>query len=174
MLERRVRRIRNTVAVCGLFVVILGGCSSGGGSKAASPTTVAGATTTAAGPTTTVRPVNTSFSGQNSAQFCTLAKSYNDQSKNVSGASTPAQLRQVTQDGRTAITAAVAAAPAEIKPDVQVLSDAFNALFTELEKVNFDPTKISAAALAPLQAPQFQASTTRFQAYLRSVCGVTG
>jgi hypothetical protein len=33
---------------------------------------------------------------------------------------------------------------------------------------------MSPAALGSLQAPEFQASTTRFQAYLRTVCGITG
>lgn len=170
MVERGVVRRRGVLAACGLVVLLLAGCSSGGGKKVASPSASAPAST---GPTTTVRPVDTSFTGQNSAQFCTLAKTYNDRFSNVGSASTPAQLKSVTQDGRTAIDQAAAAAPAEIKPDVQVLANAFGTLFTELEKVNFDPTKISAAAFAPLQAPEFQASTLRFQAYLKSVCGVS-
>ena len=41
---------------------------------------VAGATVT------TVRPVDTSFTGQNSAQFCNLAKTYNDRFTSVGSA----------------------------------------------------------------------------------------
>ena len=165
--------MQSALAACGVALVLLTGCSRGGGKDtASSPTTTAAPAAT--GPSTTVRPVDTSFTGQNSAQFCTLAKTYNDRFSNVNAAATPAQLRTVTQEGRTAINQAVTAAPAEIKPDVQVIATAFTALFTELEKVNFDVSKVSPAALGSLQAPEFQASTTRFQAYLRSVCGITG
>ena len=171
VVERGVTRIRTTLAIGGLALALLGGCSNGDGDKQASPTTVAGP---ASGPATTVRPVDTSFTGQNSAQFCALAKTYNDRFKTVGAASTPAQLRAVAQDGRTAINDAVAAAPAEIKPDVQVLANAFANLFTELERVNFEVSRVPPAAFAPLQAPEFQASTTRFQAYITRVCGIPG
>ncbi len=164
--------MRSTLVTCGLALVLLTGCSSGGGKDTASstPTTAAPAAT---GPSTTVRPVDTSFTGQNSAQFCTLAKTYNERFSNVNAASSPAQLRTAAQEGRTAINQAASAAPAEIKPDVQVIATAFTALFTELEKANFDVSKMSPAALSSLQAPEFQASTTRFQAYLRTVCGIS-
>jgi len=115
--------------------------------------------------------VDTSFTGKDSAQFCTLAKTYTNRSK-PDPAATPAQLRAVTQEGRTAIDQAAAAAPAEIKPDVQVLAKAFGTLFSELEKVNFDATKVSAGAFTPLGTPEFQASTIRFQAYIKNVCGI--
>jgi hypothetical protein len=160
-----------TYGVVLVVSVVLAACSGSNGKKLATPSS--STTPVATGPTTTIRPVDTSFTGQNSAQFCALAKTYNDRFGNVGTASTPAQLRTVTQDGRTAINQAAAAAPSEIKPDVQVLADAFGTLFTELDKVNFDPTKVSAAAFAPLQTPQFQTSTVRFQAYLKSVCGVS-
>ena len=164
--------MRAAWAVGALALAVLAGCTSS--EKEATPGTGAGSVTTAAGPTTTVRPVDTSFSGQNSEQFCALAKTYNSQVTNVGANQTAAQLKTTVESGRTAINAAAAAAPPEIKPDVQVLADALGTLFTELEKVNFDPTKVSLSAFASLQTPQFQASTTRFQAYLRSVCGVTG
>lgn len=164
--------LRTKLVVCALALVVLSACSSGD-KKQASPTTSAGPASTAAGPTTTLRPVDTSFTGQNSAQFCSLAKTYNDRFANVTAASTPAQMRSVAQDGRTAINQAVSAAPAEIKPDVQVIANAFTSLFNELEKVNFDATKLQPSAFAPLQTPEFQTSSTRFQAYTTKVCGIT-
>ena len=173
MVERSMRRLRFSMAACGVAMLVMSGCSSDG-KEGASPTTSSPSSTPAPRPTTTVRSVDTSFSGQNSAQFCSLAKTYNDRFTSVGTASTPAQLRSATQDGRTAINQAVSAAPAEIKPDVQVLANAFAAMFTELERVNFDPSKVSVAALTPLQAPEFQAATIRFQAYVHGVCGLTG
>jgi hypothetical protein len=153
------------LAACGLALVVLGGCSSDDPKPSATPTTLGG------GPTTTVRPVDTSFTGANSAQFCALAKTYIDRSSNLGAGATSAQLRTASQDARTAITQAAAAAPAEIKNDAQTVSNAFVALFTELERANFDPTKLSPTALAPLQTPELATATTRFQAYLHQVCG---
>ncbi len=163
--------MRRTLAACAVALLVLAGCSGGGDDKAA-PTTSAPAGTAATGPTTTVRPVNTSFTGQNSAEFCNLARTYNDRSTSVSPNATPAQLRTVAREGQAAITQAVNSAPAEIKPDVQVLANTFGALLTELEKVNYDIARLPPAALQSLQAPEFQQSTTRFQAYVRTVCGV--
>jgi hypothetical protein len=153
------------------FLVMVG-CSGDDDKDSATGTTAPAATT--GGPTTTVRPVDTSFSGQNSAQFCTLAKTYNERFSKVSANPTPAELRTVTREGQTAISQAVSAAPAEIKNDVQVISAAFTTLLGELEKVNFEAARMPPAALSALSAPEFAQSTTRFQAYIRNVCGVTG
>ena len=166
--------MRRTMMAAAVALVVLTGCSSGGSKQASSGSSTPTTTAAASGPTTTIRPVNTSFTGANSAQFCALAKTYNDSSASRNTATTPAQLKAVTQAGQTAINQAVTAAPAEIKPDVQVLSDAFNTLFTALNQVNFDATKLSASSLTALQTPEFQASTVRFQAYLKSVCGIGG
>jgi hypothetical protein len=163
--------MRRTLTACGLAVVVLTGCSSSDKKPAAAPPS---STAPAGNPTTTVRPVDTSFTGVNSGPFCGLAKTYNDRFTNVGAASTPAQLRTVAQDGRTAINQALAAAPAELKPDVQILANAFGALFTDLEKVDFDASKLSVAAFTPIQAPEFQTATIRFQAYVKNVCGVAG
>ncbi len=162
---------RSAVAACGIVIVLLTGCSrdSDKENNQASPTP-----TSAPGPSTTARPVDTSFTGRNSDQFCALSKTYTDRFTNVGPGSTPDQLRTATQEGRAAINQAAAAAPPEIKPDVQVIANVFTGLFTELVRVNFDISKLSPASLGSLQAPEFQSSTTRFQAYLRTVCGVGG
>lgn len=152
-----------------MALLVLVGCSGGGGGKQAAPTTSA-----ATGPATTVRPVDTSFTGQDSAQFCALAKTYNERFTQVSPEATPAELRTDSREGQAAISQAVNAAPAEIKNDVQILSAAFGTFLAELEKVDFDGAKLSPSALSELQTPEFQRSTMRFQAYIRTVCGVTG
>ena len=151
-------------------LLVMAGCS-GGDDDSASDTTAPPAS---ASTPTTVRPVDTSFTGQNSAQFCTLARTYNERFSKVSANPTAAELRTLTREGQTAITQAVNAAPAEIKKDVEVISTGFNGLLAELEKVNFDVARLPPTALNALSAPEFSQSTTRFQSYLRSVCGVTG
>lgn len=168
MVEKSVPRLRRFLAAFAIASVVLTGCSGGDDDEAA-PTTSA----QAGGPTTTMRPVDTSFTGQNSAEFCTLARTYNERFTSVGSNPSPAQLRTVTREGQTAITQAVNAAPAEIKPDVEVLARTFTGLLTELERVNFEVARLPPAALQSLQAPEFQASTTRFQAYIRTVCGIS-
>ncbi|MGI8807527.1 MAG: hypothetical protein ACR2KK_06745 [Acidimicrobiales bacterium] len=162
-------RIRSRLAACAVALVVLVGCSGGDDdTDEAAPTT-----TSAPGNTvTTVRPVDTRFTGENSAQFCALAKTYNERFTSVGTNPTPAQLRTVAREGQTAINQAVTSAPAEIKKDVEVLAAAFGTFLTELEKANFDVTKLPPTALGQLSAPEFQASSTRFQAYTRTVCGI--
>jgi hypothetical protein len=99
-----------------------------------------------------------------------LAKTYNDRFTSVGTSPTPAQLRTLAREGQTAITQAVNAAPTEIKPDVQVIANTFGGLLTELEKVNFEATRMPPSAFNSLSSPEFTASTTRFQAYIRTVC----
>ena len=151
-----------------LAVLALAGCSGGGDDKAA-PTT----TSPAAGPSTTLRPVDTSFTGQGSGQFCNLARTYNDRFTSVAPNATPAQLRTVAREGQTAIRQAQEVAPAEISGDVQTIATTFSELLADLERANFDTTKLTPATFTRLQAPEFQRSSQRFQAYLRDVCKVS-
>ena len=164
--------LRKTLGACGVILALLAGCSGGDDKDTASNSSVPPSTSVA--PATTVRPVDTSFTGQNSAQFCTLAKTYTDRFSSVGANATPAQLRTLAREGQTAITQAVNAAPAEIKRDVELLATTFNGLIAELEKVNFEVARVPPAALSQLSTPEFQTSTTRFQTYIRSVCGITG
>jgi hypothetical protein len=162
--------MRRTLAACTMALIVMTGCSGGDDDDSAANTTAPPAT----GPTTTVLSTNTSFTGQNSAQFCNLARTYNERFSRVSANPTPAELRTLTREGQTAITQAVNAAPAEIKRDVEVIAAAFNGLLAELEKVNFDVTRLPPTAFGPLSAPEFTQATTRFNSYVRTVCGVTG
>ena len=150
---------------CGVALVVMTGCSGGDDNDAASTTAPA-----APGPSTTLRPVDTSFTGQDSAQFCALARTFSDRFATVGANATPAQLRTVAREGEAAINQAVSAAPAEIKKDVEGIASGFTTFLRELEKVNFEATRLPPAAVQSLSAPEFQQSTTRFQAYFRSVC----
>ena len=148
-------------------LVLLAGCTSGTGGQGASSTSDPGG-----GPTSTLRPTDTSFSGQGSGEFCTEARAYSERSGGLDPSATPAKLRADATEGQRAIARAVALAPAEIKPDVEVLSAGFTALLAALAGVNYDVTKVTPGMLAPLQAPEFGRATQRFQAYVRDVCKV--
>jgi len=156
------------LAASGVAVLLLGACSGGGDDEAA-PTSAP-----STGPATTARPVDTSFTGRDSAEFCNLARTYAERSTGVASSPTPEQLRTVVREGQAAISQAVGAAPTEVKNDVEVLAAAFGTLLDELEKVNFEGSRLPPTAFGQLQTPEFQAATTRFQAYTRSVCGITG
>lgn len=165
-------RTRTILLACGLALLVLTGCSGGDDDNdAASATT----TTAAGGTTSTLRPVDTSFSGQGSTEFCNLARTYTERSASVGGntSSTPAQLRTLANEGRTAINQAADVAPPEIKADVQLISTTFSGLLAELEKVDYDATKLTPAAFAPLQAPEFGRASQRFQAYTQDVCKIS-
>jgi hypothetical protein len=166
-----VSTLRRTLGACGVALALLAGCSGGDDKDAASDSSVP---PSSVAPATTVRPVDTSFTGQNSAQFCTLAKTYTDRFSSVGTNPSPAQLRTLVREGQTAITQAVNAAPAEIKRDVELLATTFSGLIAEMEKVNYEVARVPPAALSQLSTPEFQTSTTRFQTYIRSVCGITG
>ena len=162
-------RTRISLLTCGLVLILLTACSGDDDDKDAAPTTSAPAVTAAPGSTTAP-----TFTGQNSAQFCGLARTYNERFTSVGANPTPAQLRTVAREGQTAISQAVTTAPGEIKADVEVLARTFTTLLGELEKVNFEIQRLPPAALQSLSAPDFQASTQRFQIYLRDVCKVGG
>ena len=149
----------------------MAGCSGGDDNDSASNTTAL----PASGPTPTVRPPDPTFTGQGSAEFCNLARTYTERSANLGnlGSSTPAQLRTVVNEGRMAITQAANAAPPEIKADVQLISTTFAGLLAELEKVNFEVSRMPPEAFTPLQAPEFGRASQRFQAYTRDVCKIS-
>jgi hypothetical protein len=154
---------------CALTLVLLAtaACSSGGGQRTAP-------TTPAQGVATTQGPADPTFSGDGSAEFCSLSRTYTERSNGVGASATSAQLRALALEGQTAIVQAAKVAPAEIKADAQVISTAFGSVLVELEKVNYDPTKMTPSTFAALQAPEFGRSTQRFQAYLRDICKITG
>jgi hypothetical protein len=169
-----VTRVQSTLVACGLALLVLTGCSGdGGGDRDAAPAS----STAPAGPTTAAPAPAPSptFTGQGSAEFCALARTYTERSATVGSPSamTPSQLRSLANEGRTAITQAARTAPPEIKADVELISNTFTALLTELEKVNYDFAKITPVAFAPLQTPEFGRASQRFQAYTRDVCKIS-
>lgn len=157
---RPARRARVVPATCLIALVSLVGCSDSdkGGSSAASVTT------------TTVRPVDTSFTGEGSAEFCQFIKTFSAGS-DVSPSASPAELEADFNESLAAIKQAVTVAPTEIKPDVVAIADSFETVVTAVRTANFDLTKLDSSALASLQSEGFLDSVTRLQAYLNTYCG---
>lgn len=149
------------------LALALAGCSSGG-DEAASTTTAAPTTLTR--PTSSSQTVDTAFSGQNSADFCNLSKTFNDRFASFSTNATPAQLRSTLGEARNALNQAATVAPSEIKADMQVIAAAFAELVGALDKVNYDANKLDPATFRKLQEPQFVTASQRLQAYLTNIC----
>jgi hypothetical protein len=162
--------MRRALAAVALLTVLLAGC--GGDSDEAEPSR---ATTTTAG-AATPGSVDTNFTGKDSERFCTLLRNYNDKFAQLgSPLEQEAQRKTLAQEIDSAINEARAAAPPEIKGDVQVVAAALSGYIQELAKVNYDVSKVSFSSpgVVALQKPEVQASGNRLNAYLDKVCGIT-
>ncbi|MEA2900191.1 MAG: hypothetical protein QOH36_78 [Actinomycetota bacterium] len=145
-------------------LVALTGCSDDK-KDAASPTTTA-----SAAPLTTVRPVDTSFTGVGSAEFCAFIPSLLDASQSVPASATPAQIKAGLETSLTAFDEAVAVAPPDIKDAVVTISDAVRSVASALETANYDVTKIDPAAAQRLLEDRFSDASVRLKAYLDKYC----
>jgi len=169
------RRVRIVAAAAAVMAATasMAGCGGGSAKPAATATTVAaeGATlTTMAGATTA-----STFTGKGSAEFCGLAKTYQDR---ITGLATrlsdPTQLKPFLDELSKAVKQAVDVAPAEIKADVKVLADAATSYVDAFAKAGYDYTKLSPDAPQKLATPEVQAAAARLSAYSKNVCGSTG
>lgn len=156
-------------AIVAVALAACGGVGGGGTAKGSNPTTTV-ASSLGTGPPP--QPVDTKFTGAGSADYCRLARTYSDASSKLSPTNTSSDLRQLFQDAARDIKAAVGVAPAEIKDDVQIVADGFNALVNSLTPVNYDFTKLAPDLIARFQSQEFMAASTRVAAYSRQVCGV--
>lgn len=154
--------MRRTLATMALLTVVLVAC--GGDSDDAQPST----------PTTAAVPgsVDTDFSGKDGEKFCSLVRS-NLPRLDQLGTTDPAKLKALVEEAETVFKDAAAAAPSEIKADVQVTAAAYSAFIRQLGQVNYDITKLSPDSLSGLQRPEVQASAQRLSAYTEKVCGIT-
>lgn len=143
-------------------IMALAGC--GGGKDKPSPPTTS--------PLTTSRPVDTSFSGAGSAEFCNLSKSFSTGFSRIGPNASTAQLKANLDEATKAIHQAVDVAPAEIKADVKVIADGFTSVAGVIANANYDLTKVPPDALATFQSPDFSNAAARLQAYLSNVCGI--
>jgi hypothetical protein len=167
---RSVRHTRAVPAACLVALLAFAGCSDSKKDDAASTTTSTSAATTA----TTARPVNTSFTGEGSAEFCGFIASFTTESQTVSPTATPAELEASFRESLDSLDKAEAVAPAEIKPDVEAIADTFDKVEAAASAAGFDLKKVDASSLLALQSPGFLQSVTRLQAYTTNICHLAG
>ncbi len=146
-----------------MAVLLFAGCSDDDDPDSASDTT-AGATAT------TARPVDTSFSGQGSGDFCRLITTFTSEQEKVSPTASAAELEAAFEESLGSINQAVAVAPEEIKGDVVAVAQSVQEIEAAMSAAGYDIEKVDASALASLQSPAFLNSVTRLSSYLTSVC----
>jgi hypothetical protein len=144
-------------------------CSGGSSDKQASP---ASATTAAPSAGAATQPVNTSFTGSGSDDYCKLARDYSDSAKKFNAPTTPDQLRAVFHEAQTDIQSALAVAPPEIKADVQTIATGLSSIVAAMEAANYDVTRL--ATTPPSLPANFDAASQRIDAYTRDVCHLPG
>lgn len=154
---------RRAVAVAGMGLVLLSGCSDSKDSDEQSAPTTAVVRTTA---TTTTVPRQIS-----GGPFCEFALTFNDRFARVgTDASNPARLRATFEEGVKAIEDAQQIAPAEIKEDVSVLATTMRDLATMLNRANYDASRLSPTAIHQLASPELKAAGERLEAYTKENC----
>jgi len=151
--------VRPTLVATIALATALAGCGGGSGSAkpVAAPTTV--------GPQAP--------SGPDSGKFCSLIRDYSDRLGNLSQATTsPAQVRQLAQDIRAAIQAALPVAPPDIKSDATVIAAAADDYLATLKDAGYDLAKVPPDAVQRFRGPDVAPSATRLQVYSQSVCHI--
>lgn len=129
-----------------------------------------GATPTSAGTATTARPVDTSFTGEGSEEFCQFITTFTEGSQNVSPTASPAELETSFREALAAIDQAVSVAPGEIKNDVTSIADTFERVVTAVSTADFNLDRVDTTTLEALQSEGFLDAVTRLQAYLTTIC----
>jgi hypothetical protein len=153
------------VALLSAGLILVAGCSS---SKSAGSATTTTSTSTASGSAATSSTVP-HFSGSASSKYCNLAKQFSQAiTPNLSG-----NAKQLFSEFDTESAPFVSDAPSAIKGDVETVVNVIKQLQTEFQAVNYDATKLTAADLAPVEAPSFSTATTRINDYDVQVCGLT-
>jgi hypothetical protein len=161
--------MRRTFATAALLALVLAGCGGDSDDSESAPATT---TTAVAAGGATPGSVDTNFTGEGGETFCNVTRTYIQRLEKL-GTTDPTQLKPLAQEAEAAIREARAAAPAEIKGDVEVVAAASTAFFQQLARVNYDATKLTPDALGLTQRPEVQASAQRLEAYSQKVCGIT-
>jgi uncharacterized lipoprotein YehR (DUF1307 family) len=150
------------LTVACMAVVALGACGSS--SKNASTDKAAATTTTAAAKVAVGANVAADL-----LKYCDYSKAAQDASSAAS--TTGSNLKSSLQNMKGNLDAYASAAPAEIRADVRLTVDkSLKPFITEMERVNYDFTKVNPSALEGLASAEVQAASQRISAYYAAHC----
>ncbi len=174
------------LAVSAVAILTLSACGSDSDSSAADTTVAEGATdvatdsTDGGDETDTSVAVDTEFSGDDSDTFCALAVQFdeNDPTTELFTSDDPEQLKVDWATAEDLISSLTAEAPAEIKPDFEILTAGFQQVGDLYEKYDWDFQALGEAAstdpdvAALADTAEADAASDRVDAYLQQVCGI--
>ncbi len=147
---------RSLVALALVCAVGLVGCG-GDDDEEAAPTTE----TTA----TTAPPVP----GE-AGRFCELLRAYNDKYNRTRNVTEPEQLSELLRDARRDVRETQEVAPPEIKGDAEIVARVLTEYVDELEKVDYQTSRVPPEMVQRLLSPDFLAAAQRLEAYGRATC----
>lgn len=147
---------RSLLALALACVVGLVGCGGDDDEESATTDT----TTAATSPATPGR----------GGRFCELLLSYNDKYNRTRNVSDPDQLRDLLRNARTDVKEAQEVSPPEVKADSEIVAKVIDEYVEELEKVDFQTSRIPATMVQRLLSPDFLTAAQRIQEYGRTNC----
>ncbi len=150
---------RSLVALALVCLVGVVGCG-GGDEEEATPTPETVETTAVTAPPVPGRE----------GRFCELLRSYNDKYNRTRNVTEPDQLRELLRTAKSDVREAQEVAPPEIKGDTEIVAQVFTEYVDELEKVDFETSRIPAHMVQRLVSPEFLAAAQRLEAYGRATC----
>jgi ribosomal protein L30E len=105
--------------------------------------------------------------------FCKdVAKTMNDAGSAGSAGTSLDQTKALVQKGLAEAAILAAEAPNEIKSDVAVLAAQVAALYSAVQKANYDFTKVDPSTLTAMNTPAVKAAEAKVDAYVKVKCGI--
>jgi hypothetical protein len=157
-------------ALLATSLLIVAGC--GGSSSSSSPSSTAPANSTAPASST----ASTGTGSIDASAFCKEAsKILKGVDKQLAPAlnpsAVPTNIEKTLKAIKDAYAAVIAIAPADIKPDLQLMSGAITQLNEAYAKANFDPAKALGAVIPLLNSQKLTEASQRIGAWGAANCG---
>jgi hypothetical protein len=137
--------------------------SSAGSGTSSSSSPSSGSKQTSA---TTVK----SFSGSGSGDFCSLVHGSADKVTSATLPPNPLDWKTAFQNLQKSLNEVKAKAPAEIKGDLDTISNAYNQLVTAIDNANGNLAQVGSTLQSTFTSTDFKTAITNLKNYLTNVC----
>jgi hypothetical protein len=167
-----IRTPLRAIAVAVAATMLLASCGSSGKSASGSgstSTTAAGSTSTTSsgsGSPTTVK----SFSGSGSGEFCSLVHGSADKVTSGTLPPNPLDWKSTFEEVQKSLNEVKTKAPAEIKGDLDTISNAYDQLVSALDNANGNFAQIGTTLRTTFGSGQLRTALENFRNYLVNVC----
>jgi hypothetical protein len=111
-----------------------------------------------------------SFSGSGSGEFCSLVHGSADKVTSATLPTNPLDWKTALQNVQNSLNEAKAKAPAEIKGDLETISNAYGQLVTALDNANGNLVQVGTAFRNAFTSSDVRTALTNFRNYLVNVC----